>query len=494
MGRRKELARGSATVSVITFVGHILSTGLKLLVSRNFGLIGFGQYSLIMAFSRFLSTVVQMGFHQSIVHFISKFRAAQDWANVKHFFISGLLHILKVSLVLILILLLFKDIIINHIDLENGGLYALIFIWALSTIIAINNFISGTLRSLKLFKEQAILFTSSFPALMIMALLGLRVIGADLSTVYQFLAFGVVLNVLLLVVMFIFTLKKFEATDTPPAGKENLKVLMKYSLPIWLSSTLQSASRNSDRIMLGIFSSISQVAIYGAGMTFSILFAFPLKAMSPVFQPSIIEHYASKDYAGINQLYNTMVRWSSLFVIPALSALICFGEQLIKVFGKGFEGAYAVMIILSFAQAVSTIAGIAGTMLDMTEKQASHAKIMIYGFVLVIILNLLLIPRFGAVGAAIASALSILVNNVFRVRKLIKYYSLKTDYGIVIKLILKFTPLVLTSLWIMNQALMHWSILLCIYLIISMGLVYWSLSPRERDYVLAFLRKSSLAP
>lgn len=489
MRLKNELIKGSAVVSVITFLGHLLSTGLKLLISRNYGVIGFGKYALIMALSRFLSTVVQMGFNQSIVHFVSKFRAKEDWSNINHFFISGIIQIIKVASVVMISLLLFQDILLRVINLENGGLYTVLFVSAISSIIAINNFISGSLRGLKLFKEQAILFTSTFPFLMIISLLGLKWFPVGSPTIYQFLFVGILLNVIILIIAFVLTKGIISKQVDPLAQKSDIKGLTKYSMPIWLSSVLQNAFTSSDRIMLGIFSSLSQVGIYGAGLTFSILFAFPLKAMGPVFQPYIIEYYSNNDYAGINKMYNMMVRWSSLFVIPAFSGLLCFGDHLIQIFGIGFERAYEVMIILSIAQMISTISGIAGTMLNLTEKQGSHTKIMAMGFIITIILNLLLIPKYGAIGAAVGTGISLLITNVSRVLRLTKYYSLKTDYSIVFWLIVKFTPLVLICYGIIQQDLVHWLVLLGAYLIASAVIVYYSLSKNENIYLKAYIGK-----
>ncbi len=491
MGLKRDLARGSKAVSVITLLGHFISTGLKLLVSRNFGLLGFGQFALYMAFSRFFSTIIQLGYHQSIVHFISKYRTKQDWLNVRHFYMSGVMHILLFSLLMTILLFFFGDILFKYIDLEGSVTYALLYISAISILIAINNFISATLVSLKLFKAQAFLFSSALSGLMILAILGLKFFQVAAPTFDQFLFVAILLNVILLAVAFFLTLMKFEKPMNPDAEKEDIKQLPKYSLPILYSSTLQTAATSSDRIMLGIFSSISEVGIYGAGLTFSILFAFPLRSMGPIFQPFIIECYSNHDYKGINKLYNIMVRWSSLFVIPTFSALLCFGDQLIQLFGRDFSDAYAAMIILSLAQMISTISGIAGTMLNMTDKQRPHAKIMVIGFVTAITLNLLLIPPFGAVGAAVGTGISILITNLFRVHKLAKYYSLKTDYSIVFWLFLKFTPLVIITFWLTGKGYFHWSIIFAGFTAFSLALVYHSLTNNELKYFRTFLRNKT---
>ncbi|NQV41617.1 MAG: polysaccharide biosynthesis C-terminal domain-containing protein [Candidatus Marinimicrobia bacterium] len=488
MGINKEIARGSATVSIITFIGHILSTALKLLVSFNYGLTGFGQFVLVMAYSKVLSNVIDMGYHQSIVHFVSRFRTKEDWVNASHFFLTGFLHIIIFSLLIFVGLLILGDQLIQIINPADSGTQLVLFISAIATIIAANNFLSGTLRSLRFFKEQAILFTSAFPAIMIISMVISKWVLNNQEGISQFLALGITLNVIMLIIVFFLTKINIAGRITDHQEKLPSKQLTRYSMPIWFSSILQSAFKSSDRIMLGMMSSIAQVGVYGAGLTFSILFAFPLKAMGPVFQPYIIDRYSENDFEGMNKLYNTMVRWSSLFVIPAFGALICFGDHLVLLFGKDFKSAYNIMIILSFAQIISTVSGIAGTMLNMTEKQNSHAKIMLYGFLFAIGLNLLLIPEFGALGAAAGTAIASIVINIFRVRKMIKYYKLKTDYSIVFSLSLKFLILVLATSWLNQQAQVHWIILLVIFSLISLVILFFSLSKVEKAHLMTLAR------
>ncbi len=485
----RRLAKNSSLVSAITFMGHLLSTGLKLLISRSYGVVGFGRFALIMALARFFSTVVQMGFNQSIVHFISKYHANQDWANARRFFQTGIIHILKVSGLFLIIILLFRVPILGLMNLADSGSVALLIVWSISSIIAVNNYLSATMRSTKRFKEQAILFTSSFPILMLLAYFGLRFALAQTPDLFKFLIIGISMNVVMLILVYVYVRGIFRKENLTSQAIQDPKQLSRYSMPIWLSSTLQSASRSSDRIMLGIFSTLTEVGIYGAGLTFSILVAFPLKSMGPVFQPFIIEAYEKGNFQQINKLYNTMVRWSSLFVIPLLSVLIIFGDRLLLLFGKGFGEAYWVMIILATTQSISTISGIAGTILNMTEKQKSHAQIMTFIFVLTIALNLLLIPLWGALGAALGTGLSIVIVNLIRVRKLIQYYSLKTDFRVVLRLLLSFSPLVILSFWISRLDLIPWYALMSAHIVLSGLIVYFTLNQNEREQLQSKLKR-----
>jgi len=483
MSRKGAFARGSAVVSLISFIGQILATLLKLIISRSYGLIGFGQYALIMAFTRFFSTVLQMGYHQSIVYFIARYRTLNDWVTARMFFVAGLKHILFGSAVLSGLLLVFKGPLVSAFEAGLDEGYLLIAIAFISILIGVSNYFSSVLRSLKKNKEQALLFNVSFPAIMIIALILAKWIIRDSSDLISFLFLGILLNLILLVVVYVRTQSRFGPKAESQEPETTSKELLGYSRPVWISSVLQSAGRSSDRIMLGFLSTIAEVGIYGAGYTVSILFAFPLRAMGPVFQPYIVEFYEQRNFEEIGNMYNTMVRWSALFVIPSFIGLICFGEVFTGIFGAGFERAYLVMIVLSFAQMISTISGLAGTLLNMTEKQGVHARINAWGFVIAIVLNFLLIPGFGALGAAVATSLTILFSNVSRVRRLLEYFSIRTDYAGILWLTAKFLPLALLTYWFNTLALVHWSALIAVYSLVSAGIIYSSLEDDEKGYI-----------
>ena len=387
MNLKKQLLKGSASVAFITFVGHILSTGLKVLISRIYSVEGFGLYALIMVVSRSLTSVIQMGYHQSIVHFISKFKTKGDWTNINHYFINGFIRIIIFGLIMSISISFFKDDLIKLIFDDADG-EIIFIILGIMLVFALNNYISATLRGLKLFKEQSIIYTPLYPLLMIVSIVSLKFSSFKTVSINQFLFMGISLNLSLLIIISLVMITRFSNKSIDGLKKQSIKKLNEYSYPIWMSSLLNSAFFRSDRIMLGLFSSIQEVGIYSAGLTVSILFAFPLKSIGPVFQPLITEQYTKNDLTGMSVLYNTMVRWASLFVIPAFGMIICFGEYIIQLFGQEFIDGYRIMIILSFAQLISTISGTAGTLLNMTGKQKSHTKIMIIGFIITIILSI----------------------------------------------------------------------------------------------------------
>ena len=81
-------------------------------------------------------------------------------------------------------------------------------------------------------------------------------------------------------------------------------------------------------------------------------------------------------------------------------ALVVLGDAILGLFGPGFAGGFAPMVILIGGHCVAVAAGSVGFLLVMTGHQREAAAAMGAVVVLNVVLNALLIPRFGAQGAA----------------------------------------------------------------------------------------------
>jgi O-antigen/teichoic acid export membrane protein len=107
-------------------------------------------------------------------------------------------------------------------------------------------------------------------------------------------------------------------------------------------------------------------------------------------------------------------------------ALIGLGPRVLALYAPGFEAGYPALVVLVLGQALNALAGSVGLLLVMTGHDGDVAKVSAGVAVLNITLNFALIPHFDMVGAAIASALSIVIWNfilVVVVRKRLKLNS-----------------------------------------------------------------------
>jgi len=112
-----------------------------------------------------------------------------------------------------------------------------------------------------------------------------------------------------------------------------------------------------------------------------------------------------------------MTFWPSLAMIILLLAL---GEPVLRMFGKGFTGGYHLMFIIAVGLLARAAVGPVERLLNMLGERRSCAQVYAGMFLLNLLLCLLLIPHLGATGAAIASAVTLVVESVclFLVAKL----------------------------------------------------------------------------
>ena len=488
MNIKKELFTGSVTVSIITFIGHILSTVLKVIVSRLFGIQIFGIFSLIMVSSRFFATVISLGYNQSLVHFISKYKIHNEWGKISKVFNKGLYGIALSSFLMVIILITCKTYFMKYLfpDIEYN---IILFIAGIMIIFAINNYISAVLKGLKMVREQTIIFTSLYPAVMILSLF-LTIYQTDSESFEIFLFLGISINVIALLIILVLT--KFNLNKQVISKNKNYIIkLSEYSIPIWVSSLLRSGIGRVDRIMLGFLATVDQVGVYTAGLTLSILFAFPLRSLQPILDPLIVGRYINNDLNSLNILFNTMIRWTSLFVIPMFGFLVCFGLNIIQLFGHDFESGYGVMLVLSISQMVSTVFGVANSFLNMGNRPKSNMKINLFGALITVLFNMLLIPKWGALGAAIGTSISLTIINLLRIKTVTKHFRIISDYSIILNLSIKFLPLILVCLKLIAWNILTWMYIAFGYLFVSSIIIYFSLNSNEKNVIRLVLRNTN---
>jgi O-antigen/teichoic acid export membrane protein len=174
--------------------------------------------------------------------------------------------------------------------------------------------------------------------------------------------------------------------------------------PLFLLSLFQEASNQVDLILLGILKDAASAADFAAAMRLSSLASFGLVAVVSVSAPAIASAFHRGDRAAMARLATMTARMSLLFAILVVTALLIFGRVALAAFGPSFPDAFPVLAILCLGALVSAFTGSVGYFLLMTGHERTAATIMAGALLVAVTLDVLLIPTFGAVGAAIASA------------------------------------------------------------------------------------------
>jgi PST family polysaccharide transporter len=184
------------------------------------------------------------------------------------------------------------------------------------------------------------------------------------------------------------------------------KGLLRQSWPLFVSSIFVIVLMRIDQVMLGQIRGDKEVGIFSAALALSEIWYFvPMAITSSVF-PAMVNAWKTDEnlfYQRLRELYLLMV-WLSLAVAIALT--VFSGEIVLRLYGKEYQSAATVLSIHCWA-GVFIFLGLASNMWYLM-KQLNHYTLYrcVLGALVNVGLNLLLIPKYGAVGAAISTLLA----------------------------------------------------------------------------------------
>ena len=123
----------------------------------------------------------------------------------------------------------------------------------------------------------------------------------------------------------------------------------------------------------------------------------------------------------IYRVITIAARATLALALPVAFTLVLFAKPLMgMVFGSEFERGSIALIILCTAQVINAGAGSVNEILNMTGNEMDTALGMTIGAVTNVLLNVMLIPKWGIEGAALATGISLIVWNlilIIRVQK-----------------------------------------------------------------------------
>ena len=197
---------------------------------------------------------------------------------------------------------------------------------------------------------------------------------------------------------------------TPPVGRE----MMRYAMFVFLGSMSTTLVGKIDSLMIANQISLTDNAIYRIAYFMGLVIEMPRRALSQIAGPMVAQAITHNDMATLEQLYKKIS--INQFIIGLL-LFIGIWVNIDSVFAIMPNGA-----VYSAGKYVVLFIGI-GKLFDMVtsinediiaySRYYPYALFIMGGLIFVtIITNLLLIPPFGIVGSAIATALSLLLYNV----------------------------------------------------------------------------------
>ncbi len=409
----------------INFCGMIGGKGLlffyTIFLARVLGTNDLGLYFLGITIVGFLGTLSNLGLNVGVTRFVAIYNARKDSCRLKGTVqISAVITLLP-SLIIMCSIFLLGDFIANSI-FHKPELGRVIKILSLSipfdSLMWI--FLAAT-RGLKFMQYTA--YTENLCwvglrflfAVLFLLVFGMGVEGAALAyVVSSFFSAGLAFH---------YANKVIPLTDGKVIPVFEVKNLLKFSIPMVFSIFLGNLTRQIDVLMLGLFVSAAEVGIYSVVVRIIVLAKIAFRIFIPIFNPFVSDLYERKEFSKLSNLFEVITRWNVSISFPVFLSLFFFPGFFLHFFGAQFVQASICLSILVIAHLCSSISGLPSSIIFMSGRSDITFKNNSAMLLLNVLLNYLLIPQYGIMGAAIATGISLVLIAFVRITEV--YYLMK---------------------------------------------------------------------
>ncbi len=413
MNLKKQLINGMVGTLSVRVVGTGLAFLLSVFLARTLGADGFGLYSFVLSLIIFFSIPLQAGFPNLVVRETAKNHAKQNWLSIKGlvFWVLKMFLIYVLGIGLLIALLFTFDAYVDFFENERASLFLMGFVLVpLIPLLLIQNALVRGLGRVVLGIIPDVVIRPGL-TLVIAVFLFYAIDGLNPSTALISYIVSIFIAVLLSLIFVWHLIPKTERNLC--SINEELDKWKQAAYPLSVVGGLQLMYSYIDIIILGFFHSNEDVGVYRAIGQLGMLVVFGLSAINQMLHSHFARLYANNEMDKLQKI----VTYSSLaiFAIAAIPSLIFIfaGEFVLTiVFGDEYVAGVLPLIILTLGQLANAIFGSVGALLNMTGHEKEAMKGMFYSLGVNITLSLILIPAYGMLGAAIATAVSLFAWNV----------------------------------------------------------------------------------
>jgi O-antigen/teichoic acid export membrane protein len=194
--------------------------------------------------------------------------------------------------------------------------------------------------------------------------------------------------------------------DEVPAGPKvyAVKSWLATSLPILLVWGFYTLLTYTDVIVLSQFQPDAEVALYYAASKTLAMVAFVYFSVGAAVAHRFTEYHVAGDRERLADFVASSVRWTFWPSLMALVLVLALGRPVLMLFGPDFVHGYPLMFILAAGLLARSSVGPAERLLNMLGEQRACATVYAIAFAINLVTSVVLAPRYGAMGVAIATS------------------------------------------------------------------------------------------
>jgi O-antigen/teichoic acid export membrane protein len=192
-----------------------------------------------------------------------------------------------------------------------------------------------------------------------------------------------------------------------------VREVFSFTLPLLTSDVVNILKTSFVVVLLEYFASTTQVAEFRAVVPIAGLNLIVMQSFKYLFTPEAARLFARQDNQGINELYWRSATWIAVITFPIFAASFSLARPLtVLLFEERYASSATVLALLALGDYMNAAMGFNAYTLRVFGKVRYIVAIDLISALAGVLLNVLLIPRYGAVGAAIGTTAALVLYNL----------------------------------------------------------------------------------
>ena len=418
------LARGGMLNLLGALSNGVLTFALVVVLTRGLGRAGYGAFVSAMGLFQILSNTAELGADTGLTRMTSRYLALKRAQDLRRTILAALVPVLVVSSVFSVVLYVWApelaEIFGRGAGSDRIADFARVFAPFLPLSAATLVLLAGT-RGFGTMVPTVAVDKTVRPA--VQPLLALVAVAGGLGTTAIALSYAAPFalsfaasasSLYVLLRRAERRTKRANRGKLPPARPTvDLTVrFWKFTAPRGGAGIFQVVTLWLNTLLLGRLGSTSAAGVFNAATRYVTAGLLIGVAIQQVAGPKLSELLAKKERGRARSVYQATTAWLMVATWPLYLTFAIFPMTLLRLFGRGFGGGEHALMILGLTMLVATAVGTVDIVLLMGGRSSWNLYNTIAGLALNLALNLVLIPRYGVTGAALAWASSILTNNL----------------------------------------------------------------------------------
>ena len=410
-------AGAGAMVGIGNVAGTVLRYGSNLMIQRGFGAAPYGLYSLCMSLVTLTASIFTLGLDNAMIRYTAIYRSKKQGRSLIGLMIFCT-ALVGVTGIIGALLLMFLAPLIGTVKHNHFMIKLLVVMAPLVPLTCMQVIWFAGLQGFKAFKWRVIA-QRLLPALAMILLVGIvllfrhrgnpenGMIGIALATLIS-TGLGVLLG-------FYFLFRQVSRVAGPESRQYQLREWLNFSTPNFLSSIVDTVLVSTDTLFLAFYAvPFVQIGYYTAALKISAFISLPLVSLNAMFTPIIAELHAKGEMQKLTSMFKLVTKWTITLSLPIFGVATLFAQPLLGISGESFVAAWPLLIALSIGNMINAGTGSVGYMLLMTGHQKLSFLNSLVAVIFNVAFNVVLTPRYGAMGTAISTGLAYTIVNLMR--------------------------------------------------------------------------------